>query len=100
MPLVNYLHACAKGKAIVLYVCQHENRHFGKSRHLSNLLASLCSQSLQKMHLVRFKLFGIAHEHHEQHLLLRHCCHIILFKAQIFVHTIVRIKFFSNPSWK
>ena len=38
----------AKGKAIVLYICQHKNHHFGKSRHLSDLLACLFSLSLQK----------------------------------------------------
>ena len=31
--------ACARGKVIGLYVyrrCRHENRHFGRSRHLSD----------------------------------------------------------------
>ena len=37
----------------------------------------------KKPPLVLFKSFGIAHEHHEQHLLLYHCCHshINLFKT-------------------
>ena len=81
---------CAKDKAIILYTCRHENHHFGKSRHLSDSLVSLFSQSLQK---TAFSPLDIAHERHEQHLLLHHCCHsqIILFKAQIFVHAIVSI---------
>ena len=37
-----------RGKAIVLYVCWHENHHFGKSRDLGDSLASLFSQSVQK----------------------------------------------------
>ena len=37
-----------RGKTIVLYVCWHENHHFGKSRHLNDMLASLFSQSAQK----------------------------------------------------
>ena len=82
-----------RSKAIVLYMCQHENRHFGKSKHLSDLLASLFSWSQKKLPLVLFKSFDIAQKHHEQHLLLRHCCHshIILYKAQIFLHAIVSI---------
>ena len=81
-------HACTKDKAIVLYVCRHKNRHFGKSRHLSDLLASLFSRSLQKT-----AFSPLAYEHHEQHLLSHHCCHphIILIKAQIFLHAIVNI---------
>ena len=36
-----------KGKAIVLYVCRHENHHFGKSRDLGDSLASLFGQNAQ-----------------------------------------------------
>ena len=84
-----------RGEAITLYVsavCWQENCHFGKSRHLSDLLASLLSQSPQKLPLLLFKSFGIAHKRHEHHLLLRHCCHshIILLKHKSF-YTIVNI---------
>ena len=72
-----------KGKAMVLYVCRHENHHFRKLRDLSDLLASLFSQSAQKLPLVLFKSFGKAHARQEQHLLLLHCT---LFKAQVFLH--------------
>ena len=62
-----------RGKAIILYVCRHENHHFGKSRDLGDSLASLFSQSAQKLPLVLFKSFGKAHAHHEQHLLIPYC---------------------------
>ena len=62
-----------RGKAIILYVCWHENHHFGESRDMSDLLASLFSQSAQKLPLVLFKSFGKAHAHHEQHLLIPYC---------------------------
>ena len=82
-----------KGKAVILYVCQHKNCHFGKSRHLSDLLANLFSRSLQQTAFSPLQIFGIAYERHEQHLLLCHCCpsHIILIKAQTFLHAIVNI---------
>ena len=88
-----YYSVCAGAQGVKQLFCMSVGTKspLWKPRHLSNSLASLFSQSPQKLPLVLFKLFGIAHEHHEQHPLLSHCCHshIILFKAQISLHSIV-----------
>ena len=41
-------HAWRVKQSFCSYICRHENHHFGKSRNLSDLLASLFSWSLQK----------------------------------------------------
>ena len=78
-----------RGKVIILYVCQHENHHFGKSRDLSDSLVSLFSQSVQKLPLVLFKLLSKARTRHEQHLLLPYCT--LFYLKQKFFCTIVNI---------
>ena len=55
----------------------HENRHLGRSRHLSDLIMKLLCQlrliclSWQKMGLVCFDSFGMAHGQYEQSRLVK-----------------------------
>ena len=78
-----------RGKVIILYVCRHENHHFGKSKDLGDSLASLFSQSAQKLPLVPFKSFGKAHAHHEQHLLLPNYTLFYLKHKSFYIVTLV-----------
>ena len=82
---------CARGKAIVLYVCRYEIHQFAESTHLIYAYASQFSQCVQKNVLSSLKSFDIAQECHEQYLVLSHYCH---------AHILFYLKFFSHASQK